>query len=134
MAKIDFRLVPNQEPQDVAAKLRAYLDAQGYSDVRLSVLGSAPPVVTPMEEPIVQRVQEIAREYSGQRPVINPIAGGTLPLLGALRRFVGVPGLAVPGNPTYWANGAHAPNEHIRLGDLQQAVRFNCYLFSSLAQ
>ncbi len=134
MAKIDFRLVPNQEPQDIAAKLRAYLDAQGYSDVQLSVLGSAPPVVTPMEEPIVQRVQEIAREYSGQRPVINPIAGGTLPLLGALRRFVGVPGLAVPGNPTYWANGAHAPNEHIRLGDLQQAVRFNCYLFSSLAQ
>ncbi len=134
MAKIDFRLVPNQEPQDIAAKLRAYLDAQGYSDVRLSVLGSAPPVVTPMEEPVVQRVQEIAREYSGQKPVINPIAGGTLPLLGALRRFVGVPGLAVPGNPTYWANGAHAPNEHIRLGDLQQAVRFNCYLFSSLAQ
>ncbi len=134
MAKIDFRLVPNQEPQDIASKLRAHLDAQGYSDIRLSVLGSAPPVVTPMEEPIVQIVKEIAQEYSGQRPVINPIAGGTLPLLGALRRFVGVPGLAVPGNPTYWANGAHAPNEHIRLDDLQQAVRFNCYLFSSLAQ
>ena len=82
----------------------------------------------------MQRVQEVAQAYSGQKPVINPIGGGTLPLLGALRRFVGVPGLAVPGNPTYWANGAHAPNEHIRLDDLRQAVRFNCYLFSSLAQ
>ncbi|HLI05388.1 MAG TPA: M20/M25/M40 family metallo-hydrolase [Ktedonobacteraceae bacterium] len=134
MAKIDFRLVPNQEPQDITAKLRAYLDAQGYSDISLTVLGAAEPVVTPMEEPIVQQVMKIARQYSGQKPVINPIGGGTLPLLGALRRFVGVPGLAVPGNPTYWANGAHAPNEHIRLADLQQAVRFNCYLFSSLGQ
>ncbi|HET9920401.1 MAG TPA: M20/M25/M40 family metallo-hydrolase [Ktedonobacteraceae bacterium] len=132
MAKIDFRLVPNQDPQDIAAKLRAYLDAQGYTDIRLSVFGSAEPVVTPMEEPVVQRIKSLAEAYSGQQPVINPIAGGTLPLLGALRRFVGVPGLAVPGNPVYWASGAHAPNEHIRLSDLTQAVRFNCYLFSSL--
>ena len=134
MAKIDFRLVPNQEPADIAAKLRAHLDAQGYSDVRVTVFGSAEPVVTPMEEPIVQRVKEIAEAYNGQKASINPLAGGTLPLLGALRRFVGVPGLAVPGNPTYWANGAHAPNEHIRLSDLERAVRFNCHLFSSLAE
>ena len=134
MAKIDFRLVPDQDPQDIAAKLRAYLDDQGYNDIRISVFGSAEPVVTPMEEPIVQRVKEIAQAYNGQKPSINPLAGGTLPLLGALRRFVGVPGLAVPGNPTYWANGAHAPNEHIQLSDLDRAVRFNCYLFSSLAQ
>ena len=34
MAKMDFRLVPDQEPQDIYAKLRAYLDAQGYTGVR----------------------------------------------------------------------------------------------------
>jgi acetylornithine deacetylase/succinyl-diaminopimelate desuccinylase-like protein len=62
-----------------------------------------------------------------------PMLGGTLPLLGALRRYVGVPGLSAPTNPTYWANGAHAPNEHIRLADLRDAVEFACYLFRSLA-
>jgi acetylornithine deacetylase/succinyl-diaminopimelate desuccinylase-like protein len=44
-----------------------------------------------------------------------------------------VPGLSVPGNPSYWASGAHAPNEHIRLSDLSQAVRFTCYLLDALA-
>lgn len=133
MAKIDFRLVPNQHPQDIAEKLRAYLQAQGFDDIRISVLGSAEPVITPMEHPLVQRMISIAGSFNGKRPVINPNIGGTLPFLGDLQRFVGVPGLAVPGNATYWANGAHAPNEHIRLSDLERGVRFNCYMLEQLA-
>ncbi len=133
MAKIDFRLVPNQDPQDILAKLKAHLKAEGYDDINITVFGSAEPVVTPIDEPLVQRMIMIAEGYNGKKPSINPIAGGTLPLLGALRRYVGVPGLSVPGNPTYWANGAHAPNEHIRLDDLREAVRFNCYMFQALA-
>ena len=53
-------------------------------------------------------------------------------VLSALRRFVGLPGLCAPGNPVYWANGMHAPNEHIRLADLDEAVRFNCHMFQAL--
>jgi len=129
MAKIDFRLVPNQDPDDILAKLRAHLDAQGYSDIRITAFSKAEPVVTPMDTPFVRRVADIAREFSGKEPSVTPIAGGTLPLLGSLRRFVGVPGLCAPGNATYWGSGAHAPNEHIRLSDLERAVRFNCYMF-----
>ena len=133
MAKIDFRLVPDQDPQDILAKLKAHLKAEGYDDISVTVFGSAEPVVTSIDEPLVQRMIRIAEGYNGKKPSINPIAGGTLPLLGALRRYVGVPGLSVPGNPTYWANGAHAPNEHIRLDDLREAVGFNCYMFQALA-
>ena len=134
MAKIDFRLVPNQEPEDILTKLQAHLHEEGYDDISVTVFGSAEPVVTPIDEPLIQRIIAIATGFNGKKPSINPIAGGTLPLLGALRRYVGVPGLSVPGNPTYWANGAHAPNEHIRLADLQQAVQFNCYMFQALGQ
>ncbi len=134
MAKIDFRLVPNQEPEDILAKLQAHLHAEGYDDIHVTVFSSAAPVVTPIDEPLVRRIETIAAGYNGKKASINPIAGGTLPLLGALRRYVGVPGLSVPGNPTYWANGAHAPNEHVRLSDLQEAVRFNCYMFQALGQ
>ncbi|HAH00461.1 MAG TPA: peptidase M20 [Ktedonobacter sp.] len=134
MAKIDFRLVPNQDPEDILAKLQTHLKDQGYDDIKITTFGRAEPVVTPIDEPLVQRIAAIAESYNGKKPAINPIAGGTLPLLGALRRYVGVPGLSVPGNPTYWANGAHAPNEHIRLDDLREAVRFNCYMFQALAK
>ncbi len=132
MAKMDFRLVPHQDPDDILAKLRAHLDAEGYDDVKVTKLGGAEPVVTSIEHPFVQRIIEIAEIFAGKPPSISPLVGGTLPLLGPLRRFVGVPGLMAPGNPSYWASGAHAPNEHIRLSDLDRAVRFNCHMFSAL--
>ena len=134
MAKIDFRLVPDQHPQDILAKLKDHLVNEGYADIRITVFGKAEPVVTSLKDPFVQRIAKIAEAYNGKRPSITPIVGGTLPLLGALQRYVGLPGLCVPGNPTYWANGAHAPNEHIRLADLDQAVQFNCYMFQNLAK
>jgi acetylornithine deacetylase/succinyl-diaminopimelate desuccinylase-like protein len=132
-AKMDFRLVPDQDPQDIFAKLRAHLNDEGFSDVKVSQLGSAIPVVTPIDHPLVRRIAKIAEEFAGKPASITPIIGGTLPLLGALRRFVGVPGLCAPGNPAYWASGAHAPNEHVRLEDIPRAVHFNCYLFEALA-
>ena len=133
MAKMDFRLVPDQDPDDILAKLRAHLEAGGYGDIQVIKLGGAEPVVTPIEHPFVQRVIQISETIAGKPPSIHPIVGGTLPLLGALRRYVGVPGLMAPGNPGYWASGAHAPNEHIRLSDLRRAVRFSCHLFDALA-
>jgi acetylornithine deacetylase/succinyl-diaminopimelate desuccinylase-like protein len=132
-AKMDFRLVPDQDPDDILDKLCAHLEAAGYDSVRVTKLGGAEPVVTPIEHPFVQRIRAISKAYAGREPSLNPIVGGTLPLLGALRRFVGVPGLAAPGNPMYWGSGAHAPNEHVRLEDLSRAVRFNCYMFQELA-
>ncbi len=134
MAKIDFRLVPNQDPQDILAKLQAHLRAEGYDDIRISVFGSAEPVVTPIDDPFVQRIRSIAEDFAGKPASITPIVGGTLPLLGSLRRHVGLPGLAAPGNASYWGSGAHAPNEHIRLADLERAVRYNCFMFQALGE
>jgi len=133
MAKMDFRLVPDQDPQDILRKLRAHLDAEGFDDIQVTDLGGAEPVVTPIEHPFVQRIIDIAASFSDKKPSISPITGGTLPLLGPLRRYVGVPGLSAPGNAGYWASGAHAPNEHVRLADLTRAVRFNCHMFEGLA-
>jgi acetylornithine deacetylase/succinyl-diaminopimelate desuccinylase-like protein len=44
----------------------------------------------------------------------------------------GVPGLSAPGNPTYWANGAHAPNEHVRLADLRATTWLNYRMLMGL--
>lgn len=133
MAKMDFRLVPDQDPDDILAKLRAHLGAEGYGDVQVTEFPSSEAVVTPIEHPFAQRIIEISRVFAGKPPSIHPIIGGTLPFLGALHRYVGVPGLMAPGNAGYWASGEHGPNEHIRLSDLSRAVRFNCTMFGALA-
>jgi len=131
-AKMDFRLVPNQDPDDIFQKLVSHLGKQGFGDIKVSQLGKAYPVSIPIDHLLVQKVKKIAEEFSGKDPNIITMAGGTLPLLGWMERYVGTPGLSVPGNVSYWGSGAHAPNEHIRLSDLERGVRFNIHLFESL--
>src|SRR6266436_5196398 len=67
-AKIDFRLVPDQEPQDILEKLRNHLAAEGYADIHITVFGKAEPVVTPLNDPFVQRIAKIAEAYNGKPP------------------------------------------------------------------
>jgi len=134
MAKMDFRLVPDQRPDDIFEKLKAHLKAQGFEDVQVSKMGRGDPVVTPLEGPFVQKVIQICRAFNGQEPQIIPLVGGTLPLLGAMKRNVGVLGIGASGNPSYYASGAHAPNEHVRVSDVSRAIEFNIYMFNQLGE
>ena len=98
------------------------------------MLGSAEPAVTPIGQPFVQRMIAISKAFEDKPPSITPLIGGTLPLLGALRRYVGVPGLSAPGNAGYWASGAHAPNEHIRINDFIQGIRHTAYIVEAFGR
>ncbi len=134
MAKMDFRLVPNQRPDDILEKLKAHLKAQGFGDVQVKKLGSGDPVVTPLEGPFVQKITQICQAFTEQEPKIIPLGGGTLPLLGAMKNNVGVLGISTSGNPGYYGSGAHAPNEHIRVKDIPRAIEFNVFLFTQLGE
>jgi acetylornithine deacetylase/succinyl-diaminopimelate desuccinylase-like protein len=132
MAKMDFRLVPNQRPDDIFEKLKAHLKAQGFEDVHVARLSDGEPVVTPLEGPFVQRMTQICRAFTEQEPEIIPLVGGTLPLLGPMKNNVGVLGISTSGNPAYYGSGAHAPNEHIRVKDIPRAIEFNVFMFTAL--
>ena len=132
MAKMDFRLVPDQDPDDILKKLRAHLKAQGFEDVQVKKLSEAEPVVTPLDGEFVQRIKRICQEFTAQSPEITALVGGTLPLLGSMKRNVGVLGVSTSGNPSYYGSGAHAPNEHIRLRDIPRAIEFNAFLLTQL--
>ncbi len=134
MAKMDFRLVPNQDPDDLFEKLQAHLKAQGFDDVHVEKLGAGDPVVTPLEGPFIQKMMEICQTFTGQEPRIGALGGGTLPLLGAMKKNVGVLGISTSGNPGYYASGAHAPNEHIRVSDIARAIEFNVFMFTQLGE
>lgn len=134
MAKMDFRLVPNQDPDDIFDKLQAHLKAQGFEDVQVTKLGGGDPVVTPLEGAFAQKLTQICQMFTEQEPKITPLVGGTLPLLGAMKKNVGVLGLSTSGNPAYYASGAHAPNEHIRISDIPRAIEFNVYMFTQLGE
>jgi acetylornithine deacetylase/succinyl-diaminopimelate desuccinylase-like protein len=119
-AKIDFRLVPDQDPHDVCQKLRRHLDAGGFPDVEIDVLGPERPGMVDPDEPLVRSCAETAEEVYGQPALIVPLGGGTTPMYLFTER--GVPVVA-PGVGYGATNLAHSPNENVRLVDLQNAAR-----------
>jgi acetylornithine deacetylase/succinyl-diaminopimelate desuccinylase-like protein len=119
-AKVDFRLVPDQDPDDVRDKLRRHLDAGGFADVGIEVLGPERPGMVDPDEPLVRFCAETAREVYGSPPTIAPLGGGTTPMYLFTER--GVPVVA-PGVGFGASNLAHSPDENVRLVDLQNAAR-----------
>ena len=75
-AKVDFRLVPNQKPEDILKKLRAHLDAEGFSDVKIDFLGGEPAARTNPDDPFVKIVVETAEEGYDAQMVIGQLIGG----------------------------------------------------------
>ncbi len=119
-AKLDFRLVPDQDPKDIFARLRAHLDAQGFSDVAVTWHGAMWPSKVPADDPLVELTKRTAQEVYGQPSVLTPMGGGSSPVY-AFARPLGIP--VVTAGVGYANNHTHAPDEHVRLGDFVSAAR-----------
>jgi acetylornithine deacetylase/succinyl-diaminopimelate desuccinylase-like protein len=111
-AKVDFRLVPDQTPEQVLEQLRAHLDAEGFTDVRITFLGGEPPARTDPDDPFVDLVVSTAEPVYGQPMQVVPMTGGSgpnHPFIHYLNLPIVTAGIGHPGSQ------AHAPNENIRL-------------------
>ena len=131
-AWMDFRLVPGQEPEKILELLRAHLDREGFADVEVTPLVLAKPATTPIDDPFVHRVVAVAETMTGKPASIAPLSAGTLPIVASMQDRLRLPGLSAPDNPVYWGSKAHAPNEHIRLEDVEPALRFTYELLRDL--
>jgi len=111
-AKIDFRLVPDQTPQQVLQQLRAHLDAEGFSDVQVTFLGGEAPARTDPDDPFVKVVVDAATDVYGSPMQVVPMVGGSGPNH-AFVEYLNVPivtaGIGYPGSQV------HAPNENVRI-------------------
>jgi acetylornithine deacetylase/succinyl-diaminopimelate desuccinylase-like protein len=119
-AKLDFRLVPDQDPYDILEKLRAHLDAKGFGDVEIVVEGPEHPARTDPDHPLVGAVVATARRIYPTEPVVKPIMAGTGPMYELCQRW----GMPAVGAGIGWAGSrSHSPNENIRLVDLVQGIK-----------
>ena len=111
-AKVDFRLVPDQDPTEVVAQLRRHLDLNGFSDIKVEQLGGESPARTDPDDPFIKLVCDTAVEVYGVPMRIMPLVGGSgpnAPFIHDLGLPVATAGLGHPDGR------AHAPNENIRL-------------------
>jgi len=120
MVKLDFRLVPNLEPDLVVRLLRQHLDRRGFADIEIvSGHGEHPAKASP-DAAIVKAVIAAISTVHGRGPVVYPLTAGTGPMY-PLTQAVGTPAVSV--GVGYAGSSVHAPNENIRLEDYLQGIR-----------
>ena len=119
-AKLDVRLVPDQDPLEVIALLRAHLDRHGFGDVTLThrERPGLPARVDP-SEPWLRHAAAALEEAHGVAPVITVSSGGS----GPLHPFVERLGLPVAMVGVNYAGGRiHSPDEHVRWRDVERGT------------
>lgn len=129
-AKVDFRLVADQDPARIRDALRAHLDRNGFSDIEAIAKEGTRPYRGRIDDPVVRAAKAAAEVAFGAEALIVPTSGGTSPMwqVCAKRKLANVTlGMGHPGS------GAHAPNENILLDNYWRALRATVDLYGRYA-
>lgn len=119
-AKLDFRLVPNQDPTDIFTKLQRHMDREGFKDVQIQWHGAMWPWKVSPDDPLVALTARTAKEIYGVPSLLAPMRGGSSPVY-AFAGPLGIP--VVTAGVGYGDNRSHAPDEHMRIQDFFNAAR-----------
>ena len=130
-AKVDFHLVPDQEPEDILAKLRRHLDAHGLEQIEVEPGTGLRPAAGSLETPLALAAVAAARHAYGE-PVLYPLLPGAGPHRQLLDLLCAT--TVSPAGTTRLDSGIHGSDENGRLDDYIDHVRFSAALFVELAQ
>lgn len=120
-AKVDMRLVVDQDPADILDRFTAHVErhAPDTVDVEVSHLGSMAPHRTPVDHPVVAPIVEAVEVAWGDEPIIKPALGGSLPTQTFADAF-GAPFVSVPyANPD---EHNHSPDENLAIWCFENGI------------
>jgi len=129
-AKLDFRLVPNQDPTEIFQKLVRHLKRHGFEDLEIIKHGSTEPTRTPIDDPFVKLVAKTAEKVYGKKAVIYPTSAGSGPMH-LFRNFLGYP--VVSAGCSHPEANTHAPNENLKIESYVKGTKFIATLISDFA-
>lgn len=122
MCKLDFRLVPNQDPDDIVAKLRKHLDARGFDDIQINRFSNEHPVRSPADSLIARAALEAAKQTFDHEPAVSPMMIGTGPMY-PVAHSLAIPTVSPAGVHRPDSN-IHAPNENCRIEDFFKIIEY----------
>ena len=131
-AKLSFRIVPGQDPERAVACLRRWLDAECPADARIEfeVLGVEGGTEIPTETGWMRAVQRaLADEYG--KPALLAGCGGSLPVVGSLKRLLGIDTLLFSFGLD--DDQVHSPNEKFELTCYRHGARAHARLLAEFA-
>jgi acetylornithine deacetylase/succinyl-diaminopimelate desuccinylase-like protein len=130
-AKVSMRLVPDQEPEEIARLFAAYVHELAPKTVEVDVKihsMAAAAVMDPMEPVMQHAVEAIGRSF-GAEPVFLR-GGGTLPIVADFLRILDVPvvlmGFGLPDD------NLHSPNEKFSVDHFYRGVDSAIYFLDTM--
>lgn len=132
-AKLSFRLVPDQDPKQVAAQFRAHVARQTPPGVTVEVIEhhGAPAVLVGVDSPGV-RAASRAIEAGFGRPPVFMREGGSIPVVGLLKENLGVDTLLLGWGQN--DDNLHGPDEKFSLADYHRGIKAAAHLLAELAK
>jgi acetylornithine deacetylase/succinyl-diaminopimelate desuccinylase-like protein len=130
MAKISCRLVPDQDPRDVVAKLTARIGALAPAGVKVEVvnLHGGKPVLTALDSPAVRAVAAASEEVFG-KPTVFARTGGTIPVVSIFQSVLGAEvillGLGLD------SDRAHSPDERFDLHNYYRGIHVSARVLAA---
>jgi acetylornithine deacetylase/succinyl-diaminopimelate desuccinylase-like protein len=122
-AKLDFRLIPNQDPAHVLDRLRKHLDSHGFEKVEIVWSDAEKPARSEPDSDVAKSVIDCVRDLHGE-PVLWPFMQATGPMHPVVSDL-GIP-TVLPVGVGRPDNRVHAPNENIRAADYINTIRLMC--------
>jgi acetylornithine deacetylase/succinyl-diaminopimelate desuccinylase-like protein len=119
-AKVDMRLIPNQDPARIVERLRAHLDRRGFTDVTTTIHRGEHPYWTSINDPIVDAAERAHEGIFEEPPLRWFSLGGTAPMhqVCAPHRL---PMVSLGAGDA--ENRNHAPNESYSLELMRRATK-----------
>ena len=132
MAKVSMRLVPDQDPGEIAQQFDAYIRKVTPKTVTLTLtrMHGGKPWITSYDNPFVRAAARAIERGFGTAPVFCR-EGGSIPVVSTFHEELGVPavlfGVGLPDE------NAHAPNERLDLGNFHNGIVSAAALYEEIA-
>jgi acetylornithine deacetylase/succinyl-diaminopimelate desuccinylase-like protein len=133
MAKITCRLVPDQDPDEIAKLVGAHLEKVAPPGVktRVEISHGGRPYLAPTDHPVFEIAKRAFAKAFG-RPTVFIREGGSIPFVRTIADATGKPCLLMGfGQPD---ENAHAPNEWIDLENFHLGIKSAAYLYDELSR
>ena len=122
MAKVSFRLVGTQDPDKIAADLRAFIDARLPADCTVSYhsKNNSAATVMPLDAPIFEQARTaLSDEWPNEAVFVG--GGGSIPVVGHFLEILDMHSLLVGFGLD--DDAIHSPNEKYSLASFQKGAR-----------
>jgi acetylornithine deacetylase/succinyl-diaminopimelate desuccinylase-like protein len=132
-AKISCRLVPDQDPDEIAALVKAHIEriAPPEVSVQVSQLHRGRPWRAALDGPLYDAARRALRQAFGREPVLTG-EGGSIPVVADFQRELGsailLIGFGLPGE------NAHAPNEWLSVENFRRGTLAAALLWEELGK